>query len=481
MATVNESRNTSNATSVKVGILTGDATLARVLESLCAEQGIETRLISEKLALSGAAQDEGVDVWLIDVRIVSGGEEGLLGQLLSQESAPSVLLLAGPAESGLAYAWIERGVADVLARPPQPAELAMRLRRAVESREVKVHLRTLEHELNERSRRSFTNRTIVSRSRAMQEVEQTLGRVAPMRSTVLVTGESGVGKELVARQIHFRSSRAEGPFIAINCAALPPHLIESDLFGHEKGAFTGAVSLRAGKFELANGGTLFLDEIGETAIGTQAKLLRVLEQQEFMRVGGTRPIRVDVRLVAATNADMEEMVGAGTFREDLYYRLKVVTLRVPPLRERREDIPELTRSVLARICRENHLKPRHFTDQALDALARYDWPGNVRDLQNSVESVVVSSANELLDVEDLPLGIREAVHTRSVLPGVLAGRSLRDIEAQAIRETLELVDGSRTRAAEMLGVGLRTLRRRINELELDQEIPARVGRPPSKS
>ncbi|MDQ7087491.1 MAG: sigma-54 dependent transcriptional regulator [Acidobacteriota bacterium] len=276
--------------------------------------------------------------------------------------------------------------------------------------------------------------------------------------------------------MHFRSPRAQAPFVAINCAALPPHLIETELFGHERGAFTGAVSRRAGKFELAHSGTLFLDEIGETDVATQAKLLRVIETQEFMRVGGSRTLRVDVRLVAATNADLERMVREGRFREDLYYRLKVVTLEVPPLRQRREDIPELVTTTLEELCRTNHLRLRRITDKALDTLRRYPWPGNVRELINTLEAVVVSTAAETIDVEHLPAAIRGGLSPAVPLRD-MAGRSLRDIEAEAIRATLSATGGSRTRAAEMLGISVRTLRRRIRELGLQQLMPPRPGRP----
>jgi DNA-binding NtrC family response regulator len=298
-----------------------------------------------------------------------------------------------------------------------------------------------------------------------------------MRTTVLILGESGVGKELVARTVHFRSPRLDAPFIALNCAALPPHLIESELFGHERGAFTGAISRRAGKFELAHRGTLFLDEIGETDMPTQAKLLRILEQQEFMRVGGSRPVRVDVRLVAATNADLERLVREGRFREDLYYRLKVLTLQVPPLRDRREDIPDLAETFLVQVCRNNHLRPRRLTEAALAALCRYPWPGNVRELMNTLEALVVSTPAETLDEEHLPPPVRAGVSAAGARSRAVVGSSLKDVEAETIRQTLSAMQGSRTRAAEALGIGLRTLRRRIQELGLDRELPPRPGRP----
>jgi DNA-binding NtrC family response regulator len=420
---------------------------------------------------------EAPDLVVVDHGAARPDAPRLLDRLITGRDGPPVLLMESPDRMPPVLQWLERGVVDVLPRPPHAQELRLRLARALSTRDVHAHLASLEEELTERSRRSFAERTLVARSEEMKALEETLDRVARMRTTVLVLGESGVGKELVARRLHFRSRRSQGPFVPINCAALPPHLIESELFGHERGAFTGAVSGRAGKFELAHEGTLFLDEIGETDLPTQAKLLRVLEQQEFMRVGGSRAIRVDVRLVAATNADVEALVREGRLREDLYYRLKVVTLDVPPLRHRREDIPELIEVFLGRICRTNHLSPRRLTAAALEALLRHDWPGNVRELQNTLEALVVSSPSETIDVGDLPLALQA---DRTSVPrerGSLAGRRLEEIEAEAIRSTLALTDGSRTRTAELLGISVRTLRRRIQQLGLAEDIPARPGRP----
>ncbi|GAB4368994.1 MAG: acetoacetate metabolism transcriptional regulator AtoC [Acidobacteriota bacterium] len=464
-----------------VAIITPDDALREDLAARAARLGIRSAGSLDLADLDPGKRGAAVDAVLLDMRAIDHRQARLLTRLLEREGAPPVLLLADATDEAQAFEWIVRGASDVISRPPGTAELRVRLLRALESRDVRVHLATLEDELARRSRRSWEDRAIVALSPAMERLRTLVQRVAPMRSTVLVTGESGVGKELVARSIHFDSPRAAGPFIALNCAALPPHLIESDLFGHERGAFTGAVSRRAGKFELAHQGTLFLDEIAETDLATQAKLLRVLEDQEFMRVGGTRPIRVDVRLVAATNADLEALVRRGEFREDLYYRLRVVTLRVPPLRERREDIPVLAREFLTRVCRENRLEPRRLSPEALEALLTHDWPGNVRELQNAIEAAVVSSRGSVITAADLPPAIRSrSADESSRSNGPLAGRSLREIEADAIRQTLELVSGSRTRAARLLGIGVRTLRRRIQELGLDASMPARPGRPRSR-
>ena len=281
-----------------------------------------------------------------------------------------------------------------------------------------------------------------------------------MRSTVLILGESGVGKELVAKAIHYNSPRRDAPFIALNCSAIPVTLIESELFGHERGAFTGAIQRRKGKFELAHGGTIFLDEIGEMDLQTQSKLLRVLEEREFMRVGGTRDVRVDVRVQAATNTDLEELVSRRAFRDDLYFRLKVITIPVPPLRERLEDIPELTRVFAQQICRENGLSLKRVTPKAVRALQRHSWPGNVRELKNVLESTLITRPGDRIRSVDLPAAVLgEARIPRRFRPK--AGASLREVERALIRRTLIHLGGNRTHAARALRIGVRTLQRKI--------------------
>jgi DNA-binding NtrC family response regulator len=461
----------------RIAVVVRDAAVSREVERQCRQMGHRVVVLPDLTGLARLGPDLTPDLVLLDFAQLGAEPAAVLAPLTRGDDAPSVILVAAPSETGAAWNLLDRGAADVVHRPPHPQELRLRVARTLEARDLGMHLASLEEEITERSRRSFSDRILVARSEAMRALVETIGRVARMRTTVMVLGESGVGKELVARTIHFRSPRLDGPFIALNCAALPPHLIESELFGHERGAFTGAISRRAGKFELSHRGTLFLDEIGETDLPTQAKLLRVLEQQEFMRVGGSRPVRVDVRLVAATNADLERLVREGRFREDLYYRLKVVTLHVPPLRERREDIPDLAETFLIQVCRNNHLRPRRLTAEALAALCRYPWPGNVRELMNTLEALVVSSPAETLDAEHLPPPVQSGASASVARSRAVVGSSLKDVEAETIRQTLSAMQGSRTRTAEALGIGLRTLRRRIQELGLDRELPPRPGRP----
>ncbi len=461
----------------------------RRLRLVCSDSGLARQIVDECRRLghrvwrfdhpAPPSDDEPAaifDIVLLEQALLGENLEPILQRWSSLPEAPAVILLSEADETHRAYDLLDRGVTDVIHLPLHPRQLALRLTRALEVRDLGLRLAGLEDAISERSRYSFASRTVVAESAAMRSLTVTLERVAPMRTTVLVLGESGVGKELVARSVHFRSPRHDHPFIAINCAALPQHLIESELFGHERGSFTGAVARRAGKFELAHRGTLFLDEIGETDMATQAKLLRVLEHQEFMRVGGSQVVRVDVRLIAATNADLERLVRSGRFREDLYYRLKVVTLPVPPLRQRREDIPRLVEMFLAQLCRSNSLRPRRVTPAAMEALARYGWPGNVRELVNALEAVLVSTQSEEIDAVHLPSNIQGSV-AETQRPRAMSGQTLREMEVEAIRNTLSAAAGSRTRAAEMLGIGVRTLRRRIQELGLQELMPPKPGRP----
>jgi len=365
---------------------------------------------------------------------------------------------------------LHEGAEDYLLRPPDPFEVRARLERILERHELDSRISFFQDEISKKS----AVRSLEVRSPAMRSVLDRLLRVAPMRSTVLIYGESGAGKELVARAIHFNSPRRSRAFVALNCAAIPGSLIESELFGHERGSFTGAHARTKGKFEIAHGGTLFLDEIAEMVPATQVKLLRVLEEREFMRVGGDQSIRVDVRVIAATNAALEELVARGDFRRDLYYRLKVVTIRVPPLRERRADTPHLVRSFLDELSRANAVAPKSIADDALASLIDYSWPGNVRELKNLIESLLVSVTGREILLEDLPPHIcrDRAPAERS---GIEPGATLAEVERELIRTTLAHTGGNRTHSAEMLGIGVRTLQRKIRAYGLD--IPPTRRRP----
>ena len=381
-----------------------------------------------------------------------------------RETGPAVpiLLLVDAPRIGEAVRMLREGADDYVVRPVDAFELRARLVRLLERHDLDSRLALLQNEVS----KSYGVKNLVSHSPAMRSVLDRILRVAPLRATVLVFGESGVGKELVARAIHFNSPRRDFPFLAINCAAIPTGLIESELFGHERGSFTGAHARTRGKFETANRGTLFLDEIGETDLGTQAKLLRVLEEKEFMRIGGEQNVRVDVRVIAATNADLEAMVERGAFRRDLYYRLKVVTIQVPPLRERRGDIPALVEAFLDDLSRANAVSRKTISPEALQALSDYHWPGNVRELKNILESVLVSSSGDRIVPEDLPPSVLRERATPAVAP-VTAGVTLEQMERDLIRATLERTGGNRTHSAALLGIGVRTLQRKIRLFGLD--------------
>jgi DNA-binding NtrC family response regulator len=382
---------------------------------------------------------------------------GGVAALKSSARFTPVLVLCDPDRIRSAVRALRQGADDYLLRPPDPFELRRRLSRILERRDLDSRISSFQDELAKK----YGHTSFEVRSPSMRTVLDRVLRVAPMRSTVLIQGESGAGKELVARAIHFSSPRREHPFIALNCAAIPASLIESELFGHEKGSFTGALSRVRGKFEIAHRGSLFLDEIGEMDPATQAKLLRVLDEKEFMRIGGDQSIRVDVRVIAATNADLEDRVASRQFRQDLYYRLKVVTIRVPPLRERRLDIRALTATFLDQLARANAIASKEITPEAAAALERYDWPGNVRELKNVLESVLVSTPGPLIRLEDLPAHLHKPLAdpaTAETEPGT----TLAQMERELIRRTLESVGGNRTHAAVLLDIGVRTLQRKIH-------------------
>ncbi|HEV8336417.1 MAG TPA: sigma-54 dependent transcriptional regulator [Candidatus Polarisedimenticolia bacterium] len=374
----------------------------------------------------------------------------------------AVLVLAPLSQVDSAVKALKDGAEDYLTKPLDPYELRSRVGRILERRELDDRLAQLQKALTQR----YGLQSFVAESPAMKALVQRIAQVAPAASNVLILGESGVGKELVAKAIHFNSPRRSRPFLAINCAAIPEELIESELFGHERGAFTGAVGRAKGKFEIADGGTILLDEIGEMNLKTQVKLLRILEEREFMRLGGGRNIRVDVRVLAATNADLQEKLERGLFREDLYFRLKVITLSVPPLRDRRMDIPDLARMFMESLCRSNDVATKALSPEVILALQDHSWPGNVRELKNFLESLVVTVPGSRIDAEDLSSAFRTDRGAEETVPRIEAGVTLRQMEKELIRKTLGRMDGNRTRTARTLQIGVRTLQRKIKEYGL---------------
>jgi DNA-binding NtrC family response regulator len=406
--------------------------------------------------------DNEVDVLLSDLRMPGLDGLGLLRRVQAQHPSTICILLTAYGSVETAVEAMKQGAYDFLTKPVNLDHLEMLIDRALRSRDMESRNRDLLTQLD----RKYGMENIVGDSPPMQHVFDIVRQAAPTSATVLIQGPSGTGKELVAHAIHRLSNRAKGPFIAVHCAALSSTLLESELFGHERGAFTGAVARRKGRFELADGGTLFLDEISEIDPATQVKLLRVLEERRFERVGGVEPVEVDIRLIAATNRDLKELVAQGKFREDLFFRLNVVDIYLPPLSGRTGDIPLLC-SLFLRECAERNGKPvPSITPDALNLLAAYPWPGNVRELRNTIEKMVVLGSGEKLTARDVPAGIREIGRER--LPALRAaslpaGGSLADTEREKILVVLRKHDDNRSRAAVELGISRRTLHRKLNE------------------
>ncbi len=410
-----------------------------------------------------------MDVMVTDLKL--GAEDGmsLISCALALSHPPICIMMTAYGSVDTAVEAMKAGAYDFITKPINIDKLEILIRRALRSRDVEEENAALRKQVESK----FGLERLIGESAAMHSVLDTIRQVAPSRATVLIQGESGTGKELVAHAIHNLSNRAKARFVAVHCAALSPQLLESELFGHEKGAFTGATERRIGRFEQANGGTLFLDEIGEIDASTQVKILRVLGERVFERVGGNQPIHVDVRLVAATNRNLAEMVRQGQFRDDLYFRLNVVQLTLPPLRERAEDIPLLAHAFLKESCRENNKPLLQITNEAMNLLCRYSWPGNVRELRTAIEHGVVMASGPKITVRELPPAIRQAdsgARDADMLPIARESAAdnkfnLHESELRLIMRALEECNGNRTLAAKRLGISRRTLHRRLNELK----------------
>ncbi|MSU06270.1 sigma-54-dependent Fis family transcriptional regulator [Spirochaetales bacterium NM-380-WT-3C1] len=402
-----------------------------------------------------------VDLVITDLRmpVMSGYE--LLKRAASTFPTLPIIVLTGHGSIEDAVKAMQDGAIDFFTKPVDLDHIMLTAKKALNNSKIIEQNIKLTQEITTLKQKAKLSKTIIGKSEKLTKMMSTIEQVAPTKATVLITGESGVGKELVADALHSLSDRKDGPFIKVHCASLSANLLESELFGHEKGSFTGAVSQKKGRFELANGGTIFLDEIGEIDANTQVKILRVLQEREFERVGGTQTIHTDVRVVAATNRNLEEEVKKGNFREDLYYRLNVVHIEVPPLRERKEDIPLLLNSFLNEFNSENSKNIEGFTPQARKLLCSYSWPGNIRQLRNSIESAVVLSRGKLIDVEDLPEQVVN--HENESELSIKVGLSLDEAEKLFIMSTLDYCGGNKTKASEMLKIGRKTLHRKLEE------------------
>jgi DNA-binding NtrC family response regulator len=414
---------------------------------------------------------------LVLLDVILPGTDGLsvLQTIRAEDRTAPVIMLTGTKSVKTAVDAMKFGAADYLSKPFDVEELRIIVERALNDQELQQEVKQLRAQVVRR----YAFHNLIGKSPSMQDIYTKIEQVADSRTTVLIAGESGTGKELVAKALHYNSSRRERPFIALNCAALPETLIESELFGHEKGSFTDATARRVGQFELANTGTLFLDEIGDLSAMTQAKLLRVLQEREFTRVGGVQSIKVDVRIVTATNQNLEELVRKGQFREDLYYRINVIALYLPPLRERGEDVPLLAKHFLAKRIEEDNRPPQEFSKDAVDLLSRYPWPGNVREMENIIEQAFIwSKGSDTITPDHLPTILKNDTRSSSLRDDTLAGRlslekAVMEFEREIILDALKRTNYIQTHAANLLGISRRMLKYRMDTLGIgrpDQEV-----------
>ena len=452
---------------MRILIIDDEDVLQDVLTALLSKEGyslLNARTGQEGLDILAKEQ---VDLVMLDLMLPDMRGQDVLDRIRQRD--PDVVVVVITAYSSIegAIDAMRQGAFHYIPKPFKNEEVLLTIRKGLEQRRLTTENRALKKQLKER----YGLDGIIGKSRPMQDVFELIRLSAPAKSNILVLGESGTGKELVAKAIHHHSGRSEGPFVTVNSGSMPPDLLESNLFGHEKGAFTGAVSRKQGLFEVATGGSIFFDEIGNVPPDTQAKLLRVMQDKEFMRLGGVETLTADVRIIAATNADMEEMVAEGKFREDLYYRLNVITVKLPPLRDRTEDIPLLARSFLARFVAENDKSVSEISARAMELLMDYRWPGNVRELENVIERAVVLSTGSVLDEDLLPSAVTDPSsmgHSKVELPK--NGFSLKDAvssyERQLITKALESSGGVQKRAAELLKVKPTTLHEMMKRLDI---------------
>jgi len=451
-------------------VIDDEEVLQDVLTSLIRREGHHT--VSARTGEEGLTllQREEVDLVLLDLMLPGMSGQEVLRQIRKEDPEQVVVVITAYSSIEGAIEAMREGAFHYIPKPFKNEEVLVTINKGLEQRRLTRENKALKEELARRF--GFDN--IIGKSKPMQQVFELIRLAAPSKSNILVTGESGTGKELVAKAVHHHSRRASGPFVTVNSGSMPADLLESNLFGHVKGAFTGALNNKKGLFEVADGGSIFFDEIGNVPLETQAKLLRVIQEKEFMRLGGVETQTADVRIIAATNADLEIAVREGTFREDLYYRLNVISVNLPPLRNRTEDIPLLVVHFLERYARENEKPITAISPAAMEMLMDYRWPGNVRELENAIERAVVLSSGEILDVELLPPAVREPSAGASPLPsGTTNGFSFKDAiaayERQLIVKALKSSGGVQKRAAEQLRLKPTTLHEMMKRLEINAE------------
>lgn len=448
-------------------IVDDDESIRRLLGVVLSREGFQITTVSSGEEALEAFRSSVPDIVLMDIRMPGINGIDAMRIMLELNPAVAVILMTAYADLDTAVQAIKNGVFDFIIKPFDLAEVVLLANRAFQMREMKKEIHSLQHKLSE----NFRLDRVITADPVMKSLCESVARISTHNASVVIHGESGVGKELLAASLHYNSPRAQKAFVKINCGAIPEGLLESEFFGHEKGAFTGAIAKRTGRFEHADGGTLFLDEIGELPLSLQVKLLRVLQDRQFERVGGDKTLHVDVRLVAATNRNLEAMVNEGTFRNDLYYRLNVISLHVPPLRERPADIPLLISHFLRKFTAEHHRDIQGFDDHALNIMQNHAWPGNVRELANAIERAVVMSTDNVIFAEDLPSTIlqanRQAEATDSEQKSLK--KLMRDFEAKVIAQTLERNQGNRSHTATELGISRRALLYKLHELNLESK------------
>ena len=446
-------------------IVEDEAKMRRLLELNLGDDGFTTLSAGDAETGLKLLQENGVDLVVTDLKLPGMSGLEFLQAVKRQNAALTVVVMTAFGTVETAVEAMKTGASDYVLKPFSLTEMRMVIHKELDVRNLREENRTLREALGKK----YSHPNIVSRSPKMQEVLATVERVAPTNSTVLLGGESGVGKDLIARAIHEKSRRASGPFLKINSTAIPENLLESELFGFEKGAFTGAVASKPGKFELADKGTLFLDEIGDVPPATQVKLLRVLQEREFERLGGTKTIKVDVRLIAATNRDLRAALEQGTFREDLYYRLNVVPIDIAPLRERKEDIPELVNLFITRFATDSGKAVVSIAPAAMQILINYHWPGNVRELQNIIERACALAKGSVLEPADIHLDVRPTKAVNGAGGFLPDGMTLEQWEDEMVQEALRRANGNKSQAARLLGLSRNALRYRLSKIGIADE------------
>ena len=452
----------------KILVVDDDAAHRKMLTAVLSNEGYAVYEAADGKEAVGAIDESFYDLIIMDIKMRE--MDGIEALKRIKQLSPQIPIVMMTAFSSVdtAVDALKSGAFDYLTKPIDIEEVKILVKKTLKYRRLEQENKYLRERIDDR----FNFSEIIGRSPAMKRVFETVSLVAPTQATALITGESGTGKELIANAIHQNSPRKDNAFIKINCAALTETLLESELFGHEKGSFTGAHSRKKGRFQMAHEGSIFLDEIGEMSIGTQAKILRVLQEQEFELVGGTTPIKVDVRVIAATNRVLETDIASGRFREDLYYRLNVVQIEIPSLYKRREDIPLLAERFLKQYSERNHRFVKGFSPHAIDMLMRHPWPGNVRELENVVERAVILARSEVITPGDFPEKVRQASEEpESEDSAAKVGKTLKEVEKGMILRTLEHTGGNRTHTAKMLGISRRTLQLKLKDYGVTQQQP----------